>query len=85
MLKDRYMPNLEVTDATGFWETWDMKSLTHDHARMSALAGALRTSFESGKLLKAVGVTIAGDGKIRPLDPVIKDAPPAKKKAPRVN
>jgi hypothetical protein len=85
MLKDRYMPNLEVTDATGFWETWDMKSLMGDHARMSALTGALRTSFGSGNLLKAVGVTIAGDGKIRLLDPVIKEAPPAKKNAPRVN
>jgi len=67
MLRDKHMSDLKVSDDTNFWNTWDFEELSSSHAQMGALIGAVQKSFESGALLKALGVDV-GEGKLKLLD-----------------
>ncbi len=85
LLNGKFMNDLEVTDDTELWNTWNAKALERKHAEMRALIGIFRQSKDQGGLLRKLGVDIP-EGKVELLGSLEeRPAPKKKTKKPALN
>lgn len=68
-LQTHHMSDLEVHDASEFWNDMDLKSLQWEHGRMNALLNYFRKPETIKSILEAAGIEIEGIENVRAVTP----------------